>query len=102
MYVPKINTTEGVKPITWLPNSALLEAYLGSNISAEDKEVGRLLQAGVDDPELAGYILRMALDGLFNLVSVYPGAGMKEPAGARFVCAIPDGSLYLVRVPLGS
>lgn len=98
MYVPKIKTNEGLKPITIVPDRFLLEAYLNSNICDEDKEVASWL-VSLDDPEYAGALLRSALNGGFDLAVIYPGAGGKVPEGARFICSVPDGALYLVRVP---
>lgn len=98
MYIPKINTPEGLKPITVVPNCFLLGAYLSSNISAEDFEIVRYLEA-VEDSEYAGAVLRSVLNGSYNFALVYPGAGGVVPEGAKFVCSVPDGALYLVKAP---
>lgn len=98
MYVPKIKTPEGLKPITIVPDPLLLEAYLDSNISAEDKEVASWLLY-LDDKEYAGRCLRSALNGSFDLKIIYPALGRSVPDDAIFICPVPDGALYLVRVP---
>lgn len=94
MYVPKINTPAGRQPLTVVPNNLLLEAYLNSDASPEEKELARYL-SGLDDVEYAGAVLRCALDG-GALVVVYPRLNQKAPEGAREVCSVPDGFLYLV------
>lgn len=100
MYEPKINTPAGLQPITVVPNDKLLEAYMHSDACPEDKELARYLYA-LDDAEYAGALLRVALRG-GSLVVVYPGSGQKAPEGAREVCTVPDGVLYLVKAPLAS
>lgn len=97
MYVPKINTSKGRQPITVLPDKMLLEAYLNSDASPEEKELARYLVA-LDDAELSGRFLRMCFNG-GRLVAVYPGDGEKAPASAHEVCTIPDGVLYLATAP---
>lgn len=94
MYVPKINTPSGRQPITVVPNKYILEAYMNSDASPEDKELARYLYS-LDDAEYAGAVLRCALDG-GALVVVYPRLNQKAPEGAREVCSVPDGALYLV------
>lgn len=100
MYVPKINTTEGKKPVTVLPNELLLEGYLYSDAPTEDKEVARYLFT-LDDKEYAGAVLRRALNG-GELVVVYPGLNQQPPKGAELVCSVADGALYYVKAPLAS
>lgn len=94
MYVPKIKTPAGMQPITDVSNKYLVAAYMNSDASPEDKELARYLVALADE-EYAGAILRCALGG-GSLVVVYPRLGQKAPEGAREVCAVPDGALYLV------
>jgi hypothetical protein len=95
MYIPKINTTTGRAPITVLPDALLLEAYLNSDACAEDKELARWL---LDlEKEKAGQVLRSALGEGGALVPVYEGLSQKAPKGGAFVCAIPDGALYVVK-----
>ncbi len=94
MYVPQIKTPAGCQPITVVPNASLLEAYMYSDACPEDKELARYLYA-VGDLEYAGAVLRCALNG-GSLVVVYPGLGQKEPEGAKFICTVLDGALYLV------
>lgn len=100
MYVPKINTPSGRQPITVVPNKYILEAYMNSDTSPEDKELARYLYS-LDDAEYAGAVLRCALDG-GALVVVYPRLNQKAPEGAREVCQVPDGALYLVSSALTS
>ena len=94
MYVPKIKTPAGMRPITVVSNKYLLAAYMNSDASPEDKELARYL-AALDDEEYAGAVLRCALDG-GALVVVYPRLNQKAPEGAREVCAVSDGALFLV------
>lgn len=100
MYVPKITTPSGRLPITVVPNKYILEAYMNSDASPEDKELARYLYS-LDDAEYAGAVLRCALDG-GALVVVYPRLNQKAPDGAREVCQVPDGALYLVSSALTS
>lgn len=98
MYVPKIKTPEGLKPITIVPDNILAEVYYYSNISDEDREIARFVFE-LDDKEYAANCLRLAFAGLYDFKFIYPGAGGVIPEGARFVCSVPDGGLYLIRVP---
>lgn len=98
MNVPKITTTKGLKPVTILPDDALVEGFLyaTTNASPEDVDLVRLLEYAEPDAKKNGAILRRCLDGKARLIAVYPGNGEKEPNGAKVVGSITDGCLYLV------
>lgn len=84
-----------MQPITVVSNKYLVAAYMNSDASPEDKELARYLVA-LDDEEYTGALLRLALREGSRLEVYYPGLGQKAPEGAREVCVVPDGALYLV------
>lgn len=99
MNVPKIKTTEGIKPIIILPNKLLVEGFLTMAVDAklEDVDLVRLLEYAEPNPEKNGEILRRCLEGKVKLIPVYWGFDEKEPKGAKPIGSIMDGFLFLVQ-----
>lgn len=96
MNIPKIQTAEGKKPVTVVPDKLLLEAYLEAIENAEEKELVELLRYAEPSQEKAASILRQCLTTGRKLVAVYPGLGEKAPQNATRIGCIIDGGLYLV------
>lgn len=96
MNVPKIRTTEGLKPLTILPDKALVEGFLYSDAPADDIDLVRLLEYAEPDAKKNGAILRQCLEGKARLLPVYPGNNEAPPNKATLIGDILDGALYLV------
>lgn len=96
MKTPKVQTTKGVKPLTALPNEALIEGFLFNSNEPEDVELVRLLTIAEPSAKKAASILRECLANGRRLVAVYPGQNEKPPVKATVIGSIPDGLLYLV------
>lgn len=96
MKVPQIQTTEGLKPCTVLPNAQLVFGFLQNSTEEEDLDLVRLLDYAVPDPVKSGYILRRCLEGKTKLIAVYPAKGEEAPKGAEFIANIDDGALYSI------
>ncbi len=96
MKVPKVQTTNGVKPLTALPNEALIDGFLFNSDNSEDVALVRLLALVEPSAKKAGAILRECMAKGRRLVAVYPAQGETPPAKATLLGAITDGALYLV------
>lgn len=96
MKTPNVQTTNGKKPLTVLPNEALVEGFLAYSTSSEDLELVRLLAYAEPSKKKAGEHLRNCLEGNRSLVPIYHSASSKVPANGVLIGAIPDGALYLV------
>lgn len=96
MKVPKVQTTKGIKPLTALPNEALVDGFLFNSDDTDDVALVRLLSLVETSPKKAGAILRECLAKGRRLVAVYPSQNETPPANATLLGAITDGSLYLV------
>lgn len=96
MNTPKVQTTKGVKPLTALPNEALVDGFIYNSDNSEDVSLVRLLSLVEPSPKKSGAILRECLANGRRLVAVYPGNKETPPANATLLGAIPDGALYLV------
>lgn len=96
MKTPNVQTTNGVKPLTALPNEALVEGFLYNSDEDEEVSLVRLLSIVEPSPKKAGAILRECLTKGRSLVAVYPGNNETPPAKATYLGSIADGALYLV------
>lgn len=96
MKTPNVQTTKGVKPLTALPNEALVEGFLYNSDEDEEVSLVRLLSIVEPSPKKAGEILRECLTKGRSLVAVYPGKNEAPPAKATYLGSIADGALYLV------
>lgn len=96
MNIPKIQTMEGKKSVTVVPDKLLLEAYLEAAENIEEKELVELLRYAEPSQEKAASILRQCLTAGRKLVAVYPGNEETPPEKAAFIGSIPDGVLYLI------
>ncbi len=95
MKVPKIDTNEGKKPLTALPDEELVTGFIYFSEDQEEIDLVLLLRHATTEKEAAKY-LRACLENGRNLVPVYPGEGDKVPKGAEYIGSIPDGVLYIV------
>ena len=96
MKTPNVQTTKGVKPLTALPNEALVEGFLYNSDEDEEKDLVMLIAHSNLSKKEAGAFLRECLTKGRKLVAVYPGLGQTPPANATFVCGIMEGSVYIV------
>lgn len=96
MKIPNVQTTKGKKPLTALPNEALIEGFLFNSTEPEEVDLVRLLAIAEPSEKKAASILRECLTKGRKLVAVYPGKNDKPSAKATLIGSIPDGMLYLV------
>lgn len=102
MKVPNIPTTNGgYVPVTNAPDSSLVGLYLEATKNKDyyhgEREMVSLLNSTPDCSSLkAAKILRMCLEKGHSLVAVYPDGEEIPPKGAKYICDILDGSLYLI------
>lgn len=97
MKVPNVQTTKGVKPLTALPNEALIECFIYNSDNSEDVDLVRMMSLSPEvSPKKAASILRKCLTKGRNLVAVYPSLGDVPPKNAVYVCGLLEGSIYLV------
>lgn len=96
MKTPKVQTTKGVKPLTSLPNEALIDGFLFNSDEPESVDLVRLLVLAEPSEKKAASILRECLSNGRKLVAVYPGQNETPPAKATLIGSIPDGMLYIV------
>lgn len=96
MKIPTINTTNGKKPVTVLPNEHIVSGFLASSSSDADVSMVRLLAYAEPNEKKAGALLRRCLSSARSLVAVYPAQNETPPAKATLIGSIPDGALYLV------
>ena len=95
MKVPNVQTSKGKKPLTALPNEALITGFLAFSEESDELDLVRLLLIAEPSEKKAASILRECLEGRRKLVAVYPGNNEEPPKKATYIGAIPDGSLYL-------
>ena len=95
MKVPNVQTTKGKKPLTALPNEALITGFLAFSDEPEEADMVRLLLVAEPSEKKASSILRQCLEDGRKLVAVYPGKNQTPPAKATLIGSIPDGMLYL-------
>jgi len=96
MKTPNVQTTKGVKPLTVLPNEALIEGFIWNSKEPEEVELVRLLSLVEPSPKKAGSILRECLAKGRKLLAVYPAQNETPPANATLLGSITDGALYIV------
>ena len=96
MKNPKVQTTQGVKLLTALPNEALIDGFLFNSTEPEEVDLVRLLTIAEPSAKKAASILRECLSKGRKLVAVYLGQNQTPPAKATLIGSIPDGVLYLV------
>jgi len=95
MKIPNVQTTKGKKPLTALPNEALITGFLSFSDEPEEIDLVRLLRIAEPSEKKAASILRECLANDRRLVAVYPGNNETPPAKATLIGSIPDGMLYL-------
>lgn len=97
MKVPNVQTTKGVKPLTALPNEALIEGFIYFSDNDDDVDLVRMMSLSPEvSPKKAASILRKCLTKGRNLVAVHPALDETPPKNAEYVCGLLEGSIYLV------
>ena len=97
MKVPNVQTNEGVKPLTALPNKALIDGFIYNSTNSEEVDLVRMMSLSPElSPKQAASFLRECLTKGRNLVAVYPSQGDVPPKNAVSVCAILEGSIYML------
>lgn len=97
MKVPNVQTNKGVKPLTALPNKALIDGFIYNSDNSEDVDLVRLMSISSEvSPRKAASILRKCLTKGRNLVAVHPALNETPPKNAEYVCGIMEGAIYLV------
>lgn len=94
METPKIATFKGLRPVTILPDEALVAGFLSA--STGNNDLVQLLSFAAGSAKVAGAILRQCLTAGAKLVAVYHALKETPPTGAKLVGSIPDGGLYVV------